>query len=404
MKSFIKNVINRQKNNVHLDFAATTPVAQEVQKEMFRFWSKYFFNPSSSYKAGQDIKKLIKIVRTKIANFFGVKESEIIFTQGGTESINLALIGYIRNVKKVASFKPHILVSSIEHPAVAECVEYIKTLDVEVEYIPVLKNGSIDVQTFEKMLRPETVLVSIIGASNETGVIQPIHKVSSIVKKFKNTHHRTQTQYPFIHSDISQMVLTQDVSLPKLGVDMLTIDGSKIYATKMSGLLVKKQHVELEPIVYGGGQEFGLRSGTENTACIVGIGKAIEIIEKRRESDVQHFDILKKNFVQELHRVKLQFEINGSGDILPNILNICIPGLNSDFAVIQMDEYGINCAAMTSCAGSKGILKSNVLMAMDKDECAGSSLRFSFGRNTTKKDIKKAISIIQKVCKAQKLV
>lgn len=402
MKSFLNTVINTKK--VHLDFAATTPVAKEVQKAIEPFWSKYFYNPSSSYKAGQDVKKVIKKARGHSANFFGVKESEVIFTQGGSESITLALVGFVRNVKKTANFTPHVLVSSIEHPAVSECIEYIKTLDVDVEYIPVFENGSIDVQTFEKMLRPETVLITVIGASNETGVIQPIHKVSSIVKKYKNSLNRTQTQYPFIHSDVSQMTLTQNVSIPKFGVDMLTIDGSKIYAPKMTGLLIKKQFVELEPIVFGGGQEFGLRSGTESLATSVGIDTALTLIEKRREKDIKHFEMLKEFFIEQLDKTAIQYEINGRGEILPNILNVCIQGLNSDFAVIQMDEYGVNCAAMTSCAGSKGALKSDILIAMGKEGCARSSLRFSFGRTTTKKDIVRGVKVLEKVCKMQKII
>jgi cysteine desulfurase len=398
--NLIFNRFKKQKS-VHMDFAATTPVSREVEKAIKPFWSESFFNPSASYRDGQNIKKIIKEARVHIAGYFGVKESEVVFTQGGTESINLALIGLIKKVRGSVDFVPHVLVSSIEHPAVSECIEHIKTLGVEVEYIPVFENGSIDVQTFEKMLRPETVLVTVIGGSNETGVIQPIHKVSSIVKKYKNSLGRAVHESPFVHSDISQMVLTQHVPIGKLGVDMLTVDGSKIYAPKMTGLLIRKQHVELEPIIYGGGQEFGLRSGTESLVTSIGISKAFEILEKRREQDAKYFKMLKDFFVKELSRAGLKFEINGSGDILPNILNICIRGLNSDFAVIQMDEYGVNCAAMTSCAGSKGTLKSDVLLAMGKSDCAGSSLRFSFGRATTKGDISKVVKILGKVCSLQ---
>lgn len=402
MKSFLHTVINTKK--IHLDFASTTPVDRDVFSAMKPYWSEKFYNPSASYGAGQTIKKTIKKARSRIGSFFQVKESEVIFTQGGTESINLALIGYVRNIQKKETFKPHMIVSSIEHPAVSECVEYCKSCGVEVEYIPVFENGSIDVQTFEKMLKPETILVSVIGASNETGVIQPVHKVSSSVKKFKNSHGRTLTEYPFVHSDVSQMVLTQDTSISKLGVDMLTIDGSKIYAPKMSGILIKKQHVELEPICYGGGQEFGLRSGTESVSSIVALDVALEKIKLRKQKDVAHFLMLKDECIRELNTVKIPFEINGQGEILPNILNICIPGLNSDFAVIQLDEYGVHCAAMTSCAGSKGVLKSEILEAMGKENCAGSSLRFSFGRSTTKKQIKKAVQILKKVTLLQKVV
>lgn len=402
MKSILNNFINNKK--VHLDFAATTPVDLDVVKAMSPYWNADFYNPSASYTAGQDIKKIIKKARVSIGQIFQVKESEVIFTQGGTESINLALIGLIKHVKNKESFIPHVIVSAIEHPAVNECVEYIKTLGVDVDIAPVHSNGVVDIEAFKKLLTERTVLISVISASNETGVIQPLHKIASIVKKFKNTLGRTLIEYPYIHSDISQMTLTSDVSVTKLGADMLTVDGSKIYAPKMSGLLIKKQYVELEPIIYGGGQEFGLRSGTESVSSIVGIQTALDIVQKRKEKDSEHFKKMKNFFVQELDKKNISYEINGKGEILTNILNICIPNLNSDFAVIQLDEYGVQCAAMTSCASSKSLLKSEILTAMGKESCAGSSLRFSFGRKTSKSDIKKAIQALEKVCKAQKLV
>jgi cysteine desulfurase len=156
--------------------------------------------------------------------------------------------------------------------------------------------------------------------------------------------------------------------------------------------------------MYGGGQEQGLRSGTESLATSVGIATALTLIKKRQDKDVKHFEMIKDFFIQELKQQNIPFEINGTSETLPNILNICIPGLNSDYAVIQMDEYGVQCAAMTSCAGSKGALKSDVLVAMGKDECAGSSLRFSFGRDTKKKEVVKTVSVLKKVCGLQKVV
>lgn len=402
MKSILNNFINKKK--IHLDYASTTPVDMEVIKKMKPFFDKNFYNPSASYALGQKIKKTIKQSRVQIAKHVQVKDSEIIFTQGGTESINLALIGFVRHALKTLSFRPHILVSKIEHPAVEECIAYIVTLGVEVEYIPVLSRGIIDVQSFEKLINERTILVTVIGASNETGVVQPLHKISSAIKKFKNNIKRNFSDYPYLHSDVSQLALTRDISTTKIGVDMMTIDGSKIYAPKMSGILVKKQYIEIEPLVYGGGQEYGLRSGTESVTNIVALSKALEIVENRKEKDNTHFLHLKDFFIQKISQTSIPFQINGEGDILSNILNICIAGLNSDFAVIQMDEYGVHCAAMTSCAGSKGILKSNVLIAMHKEDCSGSSLRFSFGRSTTKKDIENAVEILNKVCKKQKVV
>lgn len=402
----MKSIFNRFKKikSVYLDFASTTPVDNRVLKAMSPYWSTYFFNPSASYTNAQNIKKIIKESRIAIASHIGVKESEVIFTQGGTESINIALIGCFKKIQKDNIANPHILISSIEHPAVTECIEYLKSLGAEVEKIPVNKKGVIDTQEFEKMLKPETVLVSVISASNETGVVQPIHKLSSSIKKFKNSLGRTFENYPYIHTDASQLTLTGNISISKLGVDMITIDGSKIYAPKMSGVLIKKQYVELEPIMFGGGQEKGLRPGTESVVHIVGITKAINLVYQNHTQYNKKFSAFKNYFIQLLDTSKIPYEINGEGEMLPHILNICIKSLQSDFAVIQMDEYGIECAAMTSCAGSKGALVSEVLNAMDKSECAGSSLRFSFGLTTSKSDIKKAVHALQKVCIDQKVV
>lgn len=402
MKSFF-NRLKKQKS-AYLDFAATTPVDKRVVQAMSLYWSQEFFNASSSYRAALSIKKKIKEARKIIAQFVGVKENEIIYTQGGTESINLALIGLIKKVQLEGIKNPHVLVSTIEHPAVLECIEHIQTLGAQVEYIPVLSKGIIDIQAFEKLLKPETVLISIITASNETGIIQPIHKISSIVKKFKNSLHRSFEQMPYVHTDASQIALVQDIHISRFGVDMMTIDGSKIYAPKMSGILIKKSYIELEPVIYGGGQEYGLRSGTEATPQIIGITKALELVYEERGSHIKKFHTIKKYFIELLDKTSIIYEINGTEESVPHILNICIPGLQSDFAVIQLDEYGVQCASMTSCAGSKGLLKSRVLEAMNKFDCAESSLRFSFGKTTTKSEIKKAVRALVEVCKDQRVI
>lgn len=402
----MKSIFNRFKKqkSVYLDFAATTPVDTRVLDSMKPYWTDMFFNPSSSYARAQHVKKLIKENRKKIAHYCGVRENEVIFTQGGSESINLAIIGLVKKAISSGITNPHVLISAIEHPAVTECAEHIKSLGAIVEIIPVNKNGIIELETFQKQLREDTVLVSVIGASNETGAIEPLHKISSSIKKFKNSIRRTFEQYPFFHIDASQLTLVQDISVSKTGADMITIDGSKIYAPKMSGLLVKKQFVELEPIIYGGGQEFGLRSGTESAASIAGLAYAIEMAWDTREKFVKHCEELKTYFISLLEKTNINFEVNSETHSAPHILNICIKGLQSDYAVIQLDEYGIECASMTSCAGSKGALRSEILDAMGKSDCAASSLRFSFGRTTSRSDIKKAVKALVSVCQDQKLV
>lgn len=403
MISFLNNFINRK--NIHLDFAATTPVDNAVYKEMKKYFSEEFFNPSSNYKDAVFVSKKIKKYRSVCARFFQVKDHEVIFTQGGTESINLAILGLARFTLMHSSFVPHMIFSSIEHPAVKECIPTLRSLGVDIDIVSVNKNGIVNVQELEKKITPRTILISIIFVSNETGTIEPIHKISSIVKKFKNSQNRTQNEYPFIHSDVSQAILTCDVSLSKLGVDMLSVDASKMYGPKMSGLLIKKQHVVLEPLVYGGGQERGLRSGTEHTASIAGTATALFCVIKNKSRDTKHFSRLRTIFIQKLNESIIPYRINGDiQKTVPHILNICIPNLNSDYAIIQLDELGINCSAMTACQGAKGIPKSEVIEALGKPECSQSSLRFSFGRTTTTSDIHKAVLALCEVCQKQKVV
>ncbi len=403
MNSFLNRFIN--KRNIHLDFASTTPVDNNVLKAMQPFFSDAFFNPSSSYNDALKVKKSIKQFRSNIASFFQSKENEVIFTQGGTESNNLAIIGLAKYAIENSKFTPHMIFSSIEHPAVSECVTELEKMGIKIDIVSVTEKGIIDIQKLEKLITTETVLISAILVSNEIGTIEPIHKISSVVKKFKNKNHRIFNDYPYIHTDASQAVLTQEVGISKLGVDMVSIDGSKIYAPKMSGLLIKKQYVQIKPLLVGGGQESGLRSGTEHTASIAAISTALEIISKLKDADIQKFTKLKKVFVNELDKNKIPYKINGSVEnSVPNILNICIEKLNSDFAVIQMDELGVNCSAMTACASAKGIPKSDVLIALGKPECVQSSLRFSFGRSTTSSEIKRAVKILKIVCEKQKLV
>lgn len=402
MNSFLRKLMGR--GNIHLDYASTTPVTKSAVSAMKPYLSELFHNPSSSYMDAQRVKRKIKECRIQVACMMQVKESEIIFTQGGTESNNLAIIGLAKHAVEHFDFVPHMIFSEIEHPAVSECIPVLRKMGVEVDTAPVTASGIVDVQALEKLLNERTVLVSVIAVSNEIGTIQPVHRVSSSIKKFKNELKRSFAQYPFLHTDASQAILTEDVSVARLGADMISLDASKMYGPKMTGILVRKQHVPLEPIVYGGGQEYNLRSGTENVAGMVGVSEALRVAKERREDDRTHFESLKNLFMHEINASGIAYELQGDVDrTVSHIINICIPGLNSDFAVIQLDEMGINCSAMTACASAKGVPKSQVIEAMGKPDCAGSSLRFSFGRTTTRSDIKAAISKLKIVCGKQKV-
>lgn len=404
MNSFLNNLKKRimHRKNIHLDYASTTPVAPEVVRAMRPYLTERFFNPSSSYRDAQGVKKEIRVHRVEIARMFQAKDSEVVFTQGGTESNNLAILGLARHAAQHFDFKPHMIFSEIEHPAVSECIPVLKKMGIDIDIVRVSEKGVLDLRDLEKKLTERTILVSVIMVSNEIGTIQPIHKVSSLIKRYKNKLKRPFTEYPFIHTDASQAMLTGEVGISKLGVDMISIDGSKIYAPKMTGLLIRKQHVSLEPLIYGGGQEFGLRPGTENAAGIVGLSTALALTRERKDRDVAHFEKLRAVFLDELSKSEITYELNGEGSVhVPHIVNVCIPRLNSDFAVIQLDELGVNCSAMTACASAKGVPKSQVIEAIGRPECAASSLRFSFGRNTVAGEIRKTVKILLDVCRRQ---
>lgn len=406
MNSFLRNLFNKGKGkrNIHLDYAATTPVAPEVVRAMKPYLSEQFFNPASGYVDAQRVKKAIAESRIAIARMFQVKDNEVVFTQGGTESNNLAILGLARQALREYDFVPHMIFSEIEHPAVSECIPALREIGVDVDMVSVSAKGIVDVEQLQRLLNDRTVLVSVICVSNEIGTMQPIHKISSVLKKFKNAKGREFSQYPFLHTDASQAVLTEETSASKLGADLISVDGSKIYAPKMTGLLIRKQHVPLEPLVYGGGQEYGLRSGTENAAGIVGLKAALVLAKERRAGDRVHFERLRDALIRELYAQEIPGEVNGSREYcVPHIVNVCIPGLNSDFAVIQLDELGINCSAMTACASAKGVPKSQVIEAIGRPECAGSSLRFSFGRGTKVAHVVEAISKLKIVCSKQRL-
>lgn len=378
-----------------MDFASTTPVDKKVQKIMRQFLSKDFYNPSAIYRSGEKIKDVIEYYRIKIAKDLQVKSSEIFFTNGGTESNNIAVLGVFRKFKNL---KPHIITTAVEHPAVLDAVKQIEKEGGEITVLNVDENGRVSVEDIKNSLKDNTVLVSVVYSTNEIGTIMPISKISREILKYKESIGRKKTEYPYFHTDASQAGLLLDLNINGLKVDMMSLDGSKIYGPKGSGCLIKRHYVEIEPIFFGGGQEHGIRPGTENVSAIVGFSEALLDTFKRKESDNLKFKILQDYFLNELKLKIPEAEINGSLKFrISNNINVCVPELNSEFAVIQMDEKGVNCTAMTACKALRGAGQSYAIEALGKKKCAGSSLRFTFGRMTTKSDIDKTIKVLKEV-------
>lgn len=402
----------RRQKNIHLDFLGTTPVDKKIFKKMKGFFSVDFYNPSSIYMDAKKIKDLIEEYRKKIAKILQVKNTEIIFTNGGTESINLAILGIAKKfqIPNPNPQKLHMVSTKIEHPAVLESLKEAERLGAKVTYLDVDEEGIINIEDFKKSLSEETKLVAIGYANSEIGVIQDISRIGREILKFKNILKRSEEDFPFFFCDASQAGLTLDLNVNRLKVDMMTLDGSKIYGPKANGCLIKKNYVEISPILFGGGQEWGLRAGTENVAGIIGFCEALILASRKKEKDKKHFEKLQKYMLEKIAKEIPEAELNGVSSStslrasrLSNNINICIKGLNSEFAVIMMDEFGINCSSMTACKSMKGNGQSYVIEALGKPKCVGSSLRFSFGRKTTRKDIDKTIKALRKTVDFQLL-
>lgn len=394
-------MIKAQKT-IYLDHAATTYLDPAVKKSMDPFWLRQYGNPSSLHKKGIEAKDAIETSRKKIAELMGARPREIIFTAGGTESINLAIFGIARNAKKGS----HIVTTKIEHHAVLRSVQALEQEGFKATYLDVDKQGFISIEQLQKSVGPETVLVSVMYANNEIGTIEPIAQIGKLVR-FIN-HQRVKKNLPPIifHTDACQAAGACDINVGHLGVDLMSVNGSKIYGPKQAGFLYVKNRVSLKPIIYGGGQENGLRSGTENVPGIIGLAKALELAQKGREKENIRLTNLQKYFTAQLFKkipnivlngpvveLKNQY-VQGSVARLANNINISIPGVDGEALVLYLDAKGI--LASTGSACSTGSLEpSHVLLAIgrSKNEVRG-SLRFSMGKQTNKKDLDFVIKII----------
>lgn len=383
---------------VFLDYASTTPVDKEVFKKMKKYFSKSFANAQSIHKEGVENKKILNDSRKRVSRLIQVKNNEVIFTGGGTESANLAILGVSYKAKSKID-KPHIITTTIEHVAVLEACKFLENNGFEVTYLEVGEGGIVSPDKIEKALRPETVLVTTMLANNEIGTIFPVRDYSRVISKYKEENNRNNNKYPYLHTDASQAPNYLDINVNRLGVDLMTLDGSKIYGPKGIGCLVKKDHVEIDSISFGGGQEFGLRAGTENIPLIYGFSLALEKTLKIKDQETERLRKIQKYFIAELSKKIPNSKINGSIEKrLPNNVNVCIPGINAEFVVIQLDQKGIACSSMTACRNLADVSSSYVVEEIN-DDCGKTSLRFSMGRDTKKKDIDRLIETLSKLIK-----
>ena len=377
-----------------MDYASTTPIDTEVSKVMRVLEKKSFANPSALYSEALFAKSKMKEARSNIAGILSCQVEEIVFTSGGTESNNLALLGVFEK-HKTRDFVPHIVTTNIEHPAILEVCEEIKRQGGEVTIVPVGDDGIVSAQDIASALKSNTVLVSVMYANNEIGTIQPIREISRVIKHFRE---KNNSVLPYFHTDACQAVLYCPMHTASLGVDMMTLDGIKMHGPRGTGMLYVKRGVEIVPILFGGGQEKGLRSGTENVIGSVGFSKALEISEKMKEGEFARLLRIRDYAIERILQTFPTSSLNGSqSERLPNNINMCFKGLDAEFAVISLDVAGISASYSSSCRTLKEDSTSYVVSALGKNDCRGSSLRFTLGRGTKKSDIDSLVCALKSI-------
>lgn len=369
-------------------------------EKMLRFFSEDFGNASALHKEGKMVKEVIEDMRSTLAYILKVRTDEVFFTSGGTEANNLMLFGIVESLKKEGK-DGEILILETEHPSIREACNYLTTLGVKVRYVPVDENGLINTQELRTLLSKKTILLSLAYANSETGVVQDIKQVTRIIRNYE----KEQNIKIYIHTDASQAALWLPCGIDSLGVDFMTLDSGKCYGPKGFGVLIKKHYVSLTPRLYGGGQEYGLRAGTENTPLIIGGVEALRIAQQYHK---ERSDSVKK--IRDFAIVRLQEEfpnimINGSMEWrIANNINISFPGMDTEYAAVYLDTYGIAVSTRSAC-GSVDTVGSYVVRAMTHDtDRARSTLRITLGEETKKSDIEQCITILHKWHQMMKMI
>ena len=376
--------LNKQYNILYLDYNATTPIDPRVLDAMLPFLKENFANPSSTHYFGSNINESVKTARTQVANLIGADETEIIFTSGSTEAINIAIKGVAENYINKGK---HIITVSTEHKAVLDTCKYLETKGYEITYLPVQKNGLINLNELKKSLRSDTILVSVMYVNNETGVIQPIKEISALTHEIG----------ALFMADATQAVGKIEIDVDEFGIDILCLSGHKMYAPKGIGALYVKKGIRLPAYTHGGGHENGLRSGTLNVPGIVALGKACEIAEQEMKHYADRVINLRDELEKELLKIPNTF-VNGSiGNRIYNVSNICFKGKDANVMIGRMKNIAVsNGSACTSAI----VEPSHVLTSMGlSNDDAFASIRFSLGKFNTENDIETAVKTISELTK-----
>ena len=370
----------------YLDNSATTVVVAPVKDIMIKTMCEDFGNPSSLHLKGVDAEKYVKKAREIIAKSLKVDEKEIIFTSGGTESNNLALIGTALANQRAGK---HIITTCFEHASVLSTMDFLKNMGFEITYLAVDSDGKIDLNQLKESLRADTILVSVMYVNNEIGAVEPVSEISKIIKAYN----------PDIvfHVDAIQAYGKYIINPKKQGIDLLSVSGHKIHGPKGSGFLYASGKVKLKPIIYGGGQQKGMRSGTENVPAIAGLGEAVKYSYDNFNEKIEKLCSLKDYFIDELSKIdNVKINSKKGKESAPHIVSVSFIGVRSEVMLHTLEDRGIFVSAGSACSSNKQKNVSATLKGIGlKPEEIDSTIRFSFCYETTKEEIDYAVDVIK---------
>lgn len=368
----------------YLDNSATTRCSDRACRKMVELLTKDYGNPSSLHMKGVEAERYIEEAKKKIAKTMKVSEKEILFTSGGTESNNLAIVGAAMANRRAGQ---HIITTSIEHASVLSPMQFLEEQGFEVTYLPVDHEGVISLEELREAVREDTILVSLMQVNNEMGAVEPIPEAAAIVKEVNpNT---------LIHVDAIQSYGKMMVTPKKWGIDMLSVSGHKIHGPKGSGFLWVREKTKLKPQILGGGQQKGMRSGTENVPAIAGLGEAAAEIYENFQENAEHLYALRERFIQGIHQLEA-VTVNGREDrtAAPHIVSVSFAGVRSEVLLHTLEDRGIYVSAGSACSSNKPAVSRTLQSIGVKRELLDSTIRFSFSVHTTEEEIDYALSVL----------
>lgn len=418
MFSFLRkqnNTVGPSVKRVYLDNAGATEVGARAKRALLDTLDT-FGNPSGIHHEGATSGKLLDTARALCAESINAHSYELYFMSSGTESCNLAVLGVYEGALRTWNKEtlPHIITSTIEHPAILEPISKLLELSkITVTYLPVYDDGIVRVDDVHNALTENTILISVMYANNEIGTIQPIKEIGRMLEEWKKNNGRTHTSYPYFHTDACQSANYSNLDVVRLRVHLMTVNSSKVYGPKGMALLYKREGLRIEPISYGGGQERTLRSGTENVSSAYAFGVALKEAVALRDQESKRLRILRDRTVEELtasvpdivfygafdeyHHIKSQDRVIKHEKRLPNNINCRIPGISSEEIILRLDAEGFAVSHKSACASREtdGSYVITALGASEKESLE--NIRISMGRSTTDDDMKRFVQAIKKI-------